>query len=148
MARSHKFLEDFFWNISNLVPHLVPHLRHLRHLCQKCLTLRHMECDLISSYLILLSFNFIMLNETPFEYSGSWATFHHAYTRIFWILSCISPCLYFTIRSDWNRLKRIEMDWNRLKRIETGWNRLKWNKRVCWCHLDMINYINNCYYLH
>ena len=33
--------ENFFWNISNLVPHLVPHLRHLRHLCQKCLTLRH-----------------------------------------------------------------------------------------------------------
>ena len=35
--------ENFFWNISNLVPHLaphlVPHLEHLGHLYQKCPTL-------------------------------------------------------------------------------------------------------------
>jgi len=57
--------ENFFWNISNLVPHLaphlVPHLGHLGHLYQKCPTLGHLECDLISLYLVLLSFNFTML---------------------------------------------------------------------------------------
>ena len=55
-------LKYLFWNISNLVPHLVPHLGHLGHLYQKCPTLGYLECDLISPYLVLLNFNFTMLN--------------------------------------------------------------------------------------
>jgi hypothetical protein len=44
------------------VPHFVPHMGYLGYLYQKYPTLGYMECDPISSYLILLSFNFIMLN--------------------------------------------------------------------------------------
>ncbi len=47
--------KSFFWNISNLVPHLVPHLGHLGHLCQECPTLGHLECDLISPYQLTMS---------------------------------------------------------------------------------------------
>ena len=37
----------------SLVPHLVPHMGYLGYLYQKYPTLGHLECDLISPYLIL-----------------------------------------------------------------------------------------------
>ena len=83
------------------------------------------------SYVLVIGVNLTILASGMMHQSPRpWTVFHHAYS-----LQLVQ------IETDWNGMKRIETYWNGLKRIEIEW-------KECWCPIDMINYINQCDYLH